>query len=137
MARASAVAAVLAIVGLLLPWAGSGTRARSTIELLAVAGALELIEPWQRVLLLGIWMAVVVSAAVGLCLITSGRMGAGASCLVPIGPVLAIALVVIARSSLTLEWGAVMATGWGVVASVGGLAVLGNVRTEEARRDAE
>lgn len=115
----TAVAAVAATFGLLLPWAASGTRSRSSIELLRSANALDVFSTVERWVLLGAWLAVVLAAALGLVAIAWHRIDLGALALAAIGPALVVAVVVVRRSPLSPEWGAYTSSGLGMVASIG------------------
>ena len=114
-----AVFAVAAAFGLLLPWAESGTRSRSSIELLRSAAALDLFSTIQQWLLVGAWFAVVVLVAVGLLAVAWQRIDLGALAFSVVGPALVVAVLVVRRSPLTADWGAYAASGLGVVASIG------------------
>lgn len=127
VAWASAVAAVTAVGALLLPWAGSGSRTRSTIELLGATSALDVFSSPQRWLLVAAWFGVVVSAAAGLWLVAHERLRPGAACFALLGPALVATSIVVRRSPFSLEWGAYVASVLGLVASIGGGAVLAGV----------
>ena len=120
--------AVLAAFGLLLPWARSGGRSRSSIELVSTAGALDVVTGWPFAALVIGWFSVVVAAAVALVLVAWGRPVAGASAAAVVGPGMIAALVAVSASPLPLAWGAWIASGFGVGASIGsGLLVLTRV----------
>lgn len=119
MAWIVAATAVAAAFGLLLPWAESGSRSRSSIELLRSAAALDLFSTVERWLLVVAWFAVVALAAAGLIAVAWHRIELGAVTFGVIGPALVIAVVVVCRSPLGVDWGAYASSGLGVVASIG------------------
>ncbi len=119
---------VVAALGLLLPWARTGDRSRSSIDLLSSASALDLLSSGQRTLLYVGWSLVVVGAAVGLVLVAWDRPAAGLVATAVVGPALIGAVVVVAWSPLAIAWGAWFASGLGATASIGsGLLVLTHV----------
>ncbi len=119
---------VVAALGLLLPWARTGVRSRSSIDLLSSASALDLLSSGQRTLLYVGWSLVVVGAAVGLVLVAWDRPAAGLVATAVVGPALIGAVVVVAWSPLAIAWGAWFASGLGATASIGsGLLVLTHV----------
>ena len=130
-AWAVAISAVMAAVGLLLPWAGSGTQSRSTIELLASASALDVLSGPQQILLIGAWLAIVVLAAAGLVAVAWHRVERAVPCFVALGPALVVTALVIRRSPLAVEWGAYVSSALGLVASVGSAALLAGGRGRE------
>ena len=114
-----AAVAVAAAFGLLLPWAESGTRSRSSLELLRSTAALDLFSTAERWLLVAAWFAVVAVAAAGLVAVAWHRVELGAVAFGVIGPALVVALLIVRRSPLGIDWGAYAASGLGVVASIG------------------
>ncbi|MEM9522189.1 MAG: hypothetical protein AAGA37_22975 [Actinomycetota bacterium] len=110
---------VAAAVGLLLPWARSGDRTRSSIELLSSANALGVIEGWPRVALFVGWFGVVAGAAVGLVFVAWDRPRLGAGATAVVGPALVLALVGLRLTPFGVAWGAWVASGLGVTASIG------------------
>lgn len=119
MAWTVVAVALAAAFGLLLPWAQSGTRSRSSIELLRSAGALDLFSTGERWLLVVAWFSVVAAAAAGLVAVSWHRVDLAATIIAIIGPVLVVAVLIVRRSPLTVEWGAYLSSGLGVVASIG------------------
>ena len=135
MAWIVAATAVAAAFGLLLPWAESGSRSRSSIELLRSAAALDLFSTVERWLLVLAWFAVVALAAAGLIAVAWHRIELGAVAFGVIGPALVIAVVVVRRSPLGVDWGAYASSGLGVVASIGsGMLLTRRSRTEGLER---
>ena len=135
MAWIVAATAVTAAFGLLLPWAESGSRSRSSIELLRSAAALDLFSTVERWLLVLAWFAVVALAAAGLIAVAWHRIELGAVAFGVIGPALVIAVVVVRRSPLGVDWGAYASSGLGVVASIGsGMLLTRRSRTEGLER---
>ncbi|MEO0493261.1 MAG: hypothetical protein AAF081_07585 [Actinomycetota bacterium] len=134
--RAWLVAAtgVAAALSLLLPWARSGGRTRSTIELLSSASAIDLLDGWTRAVLVGGWCLVVLGAAVGLLGVAWDRPTVARSGLVVLGPALALATLAVIWSPLAVEWGAWVGSGLGATASMGsGLLRMSGVAQREGR----
>ena len=110
---------VAAACGLLLPWVTTGGRSRSTVELMSSASALDLLDGWTRILVVGGWMLVVVGAALGLLGVAWERPGVARIGLLAVGPALVGAALLIAWSPLSIAWGAWVASGMGATASIG------------------
>ena len=127
-------AAVAAVFGLLLPWAASGTRSRSSIELLSSANALDVLSALERWALLGVWFGVVVAVAVGLVAVAWHRIDLGALAFAAVGPALVVAVVIVCRSPLSPEWGAYTSSGLGLVASIGSGMLLARRSVDEGSR---
>ena len=126
---------VVAALGLLLPWARTGDRTRSSIDLLSSTTALDLLESWQRLVLLTGWFVVVAVAALGLVLVAWDRPRAGLAATALVGPGLLAALLALGSSPLAIAWGAWLASGLGATASIGsGLVVLTHVSARKGSR---
>ncbi len=110
-------AGLAAAVGLLAPWARSGSVDRSSVDLLRSAGILDVISGWQRPATILAWYLVVLLAAAALVAAAWGRTRLSALVLFPVGPALLVALVIVVRSPLPVRWGAVMSTGFGLTAT--------------------
>lgn len=119
-----ALVAVAAAVSLLAPWARSGRADRSSIELLATAGALDVLSTPQRVLAITGWYLVVAGAAASLIAAAWDRRSAAAALALPAGPALLIAWVIVGRSPLGVRWGAPLGAALGVTATMAGVLVL-------------
>ena len=127
---------VVAAFSLLLPWARSGDRTRSTVELMASATALDLVTGWQRVAMFVGWLVVVIAAAAGLALVAWDRPRLGAMATAWVGPALALAVAAVVASPLGLAWGGWLGSGLGATASIGsGLVVLTHVSTRKEPRE--
>lgn len=125
---------VAAALGLLLPWATTGGRSRSTVGLVSSASALDLLDGWARVLVVAGWMLVVIGAAVGLLGVAWDRPGIARAGLLVVGPALVGAAVLVAWSPLSIAWGAWVASGMGATASIGsGLLRMTDVAQWEGR----
>ena len=123
-----------AALGLLLPWARSGGRTRSTLELLSSASALDLLSGWTRALVVGGWLLVVIGAAAGLVGVAWDRPAVARIGLVMVGPALVLAALAIVWSPLSIAWGAWVASGMGATASIGsGLLRMTDVAQWEGR----
>lgn len=126
---------VVAAGGLLLPWAHTGTRTRSSIDLLSSANALDLVTGWQRVAMFAGWLGVLAGAASGLVLVAWDRPRGGALATGVVGPALVLATAAIVVSPFTVAWGAWFASGVGATASIGsGLVVLARASAQEGSR---
>ncbi len=123
-------AGLLAAFALLAPWARSGDTDRSSIELLGSAGVLEVISGWQRPAAVLAWYLVVVLAAAALVAVAWQRPIVAAWALLPIGPAMLAAAVIVARSSLPVRWGAVAGVLAGLMATTGAILIL---MTHESR----
>ncbi|MEM9467090.1 MAG: hypothetical protein AAGA90_17085 [Actinomycetota bacterium] len=135
--REWAVAAigVGAALSLLLPWARTGTRTRSSLDLMSSANALDLVTGWQRIAVFAGWFGVVAGAAAGLVLVAWDRPLPGAVATASVGPAIALAVAAVAASPFALVWGAWLASGLGATASIGGgLVVLTHVSMREGSR---
>ena len=125
---------VAAALGLLLPWATTGGRSRSTVDLVSSASALDLLDGWVRILVVGGWMLVVVGAAAGLLGVAWERPGIARAGLLVVGPALVGAAVLVAWSPLSIAWGAWVSSGMGATASIGsGLLRMTDVAQWEGR----
>lgn len=110
---------VTAALGLLLPWARTGGRTRSTLDLVSSASALDLLTDTTRALVVGGWMLVVVGAAAGLLGVAWDRPGVARIGLSVVGPALVTASLLIAWSPLAVAWGAWVSSGFGAIATMG------------------
>ncbi len=124
MTSIGVAAAVAAVLGLFAPWARSGSTDRSSVDLLRSAGVLDVISGWQRPMAVVAWYLVILLTAAALVALAWGRVRASAVALLPLGPALTGALVIVARSPLPLRWGAVVTTGLGLTATVAASLVL-------------
>ena len=129
-----AAAGLAAALTLLAPWARSGTTDHSSIDLLDSAGALDVISGWQRPAALLAWYLVVVSAATALLAVAWGRTTVGALALLPMGPIMTVAAVIVGRSSLPLRWGALAGVIAGLTATTVALLIL--MRSDSRRKEA-
>ena len=118
---AASVAAALALVG---PWARSGTVDRSSIELLASAGALDVLSNRDHVIAVGSWYLVVLLAAGALLGAAWDRRRLTAVLVIPIGPAMAVAWWIVAAAPLTVRWGAPVGTMLGLTATGAGVLLL-------------
>lgn len=123
---ASAVgAAFLSAFTLILPWFEIAGRARSSIDLISSAGALELIDGAIRVLVVGLWLIVPILGAGALLLLASGRQRAAAvAALLVGGAVLAVLGVGLLVDGVALVWGAFLAGASAICAAVCAIMVL-------------
>ena len=110
--------AVASVLCLLAPWVRSGQVDRSTVELLSSASALDLWDGREEYLALGSWFLLPLLAA-------GGALGAGwqrpvfsAGCVLPIGPLMALAWLAVVWSPFEARWGAFSGTGLGLTATV-------------------
>ncbi len=115
---------MLAALTLLAPWAGSGDTDRSSIQLLRSAGVLEVISGWQRPAAVLAWYLVVVLAAAALVAVAWGRPIVAGWALLPIGPAMLVAAVIVTRSALPVRWGAIVGVSAGLIATAGAVLIL-------------
>ena len=112
-----AAAAAASVLCLLAPWVRSGQVDRSTIDLLASASALDLLDGRNEFAALAAWYSLPVLAAGAV--IAAGwhrrRLTAGFS--LPIGPLMLLALWAVAASPFTTRWGAWLGALLGLLAS--------------------
>ncbi len=111
------VAGVATACSLLLPWFHVGGPPRSTLEVIAAAGALDVIEGRTRALVVAAWTVVPVSVALALFAAAArrARLAGGlvaGSCSLVVGIACLLALT---RPGL-LAWGAVVAVSCAIVA---------------------
>jgi len=124
----AAVAAAAGAVGLLFaPWGRSGEVGRSSIQLLRSATVLDVLSDMERIALLLLWLAVIVAVAGALVASSWGRPRLVAGLLIPLGPALVFAALVVTRSPLRVQWGAGASATLGLTASaLGGLILIGS-----------
>ncbi len=123
------VAGLAAALSLVAPWARSGTRDQSSVDLLRSAGVLDVITGWQRSATVATWYGVVVLVAISLVALAWGRSTLSAAVLVPVGPAVFFAAVIVSRSPLPLRWGAVAGSLCGLTATASAILILMRVQT--------
>ena len=124
-----AAVGVVAVLCLLAPWARSGRVDRSTIELLSSASALARWDGNDERLALAAWFLLPVLAAAAAVGAGWGTPRFSAACVLPIGPLMAMAWLAVVRSPFDARWGALAGTVTGLTATV--LAALLLIRTRE------
>lgn len=118
---AASLAGAASLVG---PWARSGRVDRSSVELLATAGALDVLSGAERLAAVVAWYLVVVAAAFALVAAAWGRTTLAMWPAVLVGPALVGAWLIVARSPLTVRWAAPLGALMGLTASATGILVL-------------
>ncbi|MEZ5245916.1 MAG: hypothetical protein R2707_12530 [Acidimicrobiales bacterium] len=113
-----ALAGVASVLCLLAPWARSGRVDRSTIDLLSSASALALWDGGEEYLALASWYLLPLLAAGAIVAAAWGRSRFSARCVVPIGPLMALAWLAVVRSPFDARWGALLGTVLGLIATV-------------------
>ncbi|MEQ8842435.1 MAG: hypothetical protein RIB98_15740 [Acidimicrobiales bacterium] len=108
---------VLAVLCLLAPWVRSGSVDRSTIDLLSSASALELWDGRDEAIALGAWFLLPVLAAAAALAAAWGHRRFSAWCVVPIGPLMAMAWLAVVWSPFDARWGAWLGTMTGTAAT--------------------
>ncbi len=110
--------AVVATVSLVLPWLAIGSGpARSTIDLIGAAGALDVLSDGERLAVLAAWIAAPVTIAVALMAASVGHHRAAAALVLVVGAtIVTAAAFVFAQSALRLGWGGVMGAAAATVA---------------------
>ncbi len=124
------VAALVAALSLLAPWARSGQVDRSMFELISSARALDLLSGFEVVLVGAAVVGVTVSASAGLLAASWDRPRMAALSLVASGPILIVASVVVSRTPLRLAWGAIGGSTAGAIASICAMMLLFEATTE-------
>jgi len=104
------VGSVLAGAGtaasLLLPWFELSGRKRSSIDLIGSAATLDVIEGGFKALIVGAWLAIPVVVAITMLVAASGRHRLAARLLLPVGPLVALCvMVIIAKAPGSVAWG--------------------------------
>ena len=104
------VCAFVAAVSLVLPWlAIGGGPARSTIDLIGSAGALDLLRGGERVAVIAAWTAAPIAVAIALVAAPFGRRRLAAAVVAVVGLVLVVAAVLIVTNDFVrLGWGGVV-----------------------------
>lgn len=123
-------ASFLATCTLVLPWFDVAGRARSSIDLIASAGALDVIEGGTRVAVVALWLTLPMLSAIALFLFALGRYrGAASLALVVGGVVVAILALGFIVDEVGLAWGAWLGAVSGVIAAGCAIMVLASART--------
>jgi hypothetical protein len=110
--------ALLAVAGLLGPWVYSGSRGRSSIELIGSAGALDLIEGTTRFAVVIVWLLAPVLVAAAVLAAAAQRPRLSSSLVLPLGPIIGgvAAIVLIAVRDLA-GWGVWFSGAFAIIAS--------------------
>lgn len=112
-------ASCLGLVSLLAPWVRVGAAGKSTIELIATAGALDVLTGWVKVIVVVVWASAPVLGGIALLVFASGRNRMGAVLLLVVGLLLALpAALLVTTFRQGLAWGA-LAGGLCGVLSIG------------------
>jgi hypothetical protein len=119
------VPALAAVLSLLAPWFYSGARPRSSIDLLASAGALDLVEGPVRLGVVLVWLLVPLLVAAAILAAAARRFRLSAALVVPVG------IIAVPAASLLLVslgdaagWGAWASAGFGLLSTVLAIGVL-------------
>jgi len=120
------VSGLLAALSMVVPWARSGRVDRSMFQLISAASALDLLTGVEKLLVLAAAMAVTTSVAVALIAVAWSRFHLAAIALLVPGPIMLVAVVVVARTPLTLGWGAIAGSVAAVFGSLSAILVLLN-----------
>ncbi len=134
---AALTAAFLAVVSLVFPWFVIVGRARSSIDLISSAGALDVIEGGVKVLVLVGWLIAPALVSIAMLVAASGRFRLAAGLVMPIS----IGLVVVAIAGLFVDaiglaWGAIFGGGFAALAGVFAMMVLVTARNENSNDSA-
>lgn len=130
-----ASAAVASVVCLLAPWLRSGRVERSTVGLLSSASALEVWTGREEVLALAAWYSLPLLAAAAVVGAGWQRPTFSAACVLPIGPLMAMAWLAVVWSPFEARWGAAAGTLLGLMASLlGGLLLMSKTNPAEGNQ---
>lgn len=113
-----AATAVVTVACLLAPWVRSGQVDRSTVDLLSSASALDLWDGREEILALAAWYLLPLLAAGAAVGAGWGRRAFSAGCVLPIGPLMALAWLAVVLSPFEARWGAAVGTILGLTASL-------------------
>ena len=117
--------AVLSAVALVLPWVRTGSRSRSSIEMIASAGALDVIEGTTKAIVVLLWFCIPLLVAAALIAFAAGRLRLLAGLILPLGPILgAIVGLLRAVGGDIVEWGAWLSAVFAVGGSISAIMVL-------------
>lgn len=119
------VAAFLAVVSLVLPWFVIVGRARSSIDLISSASALDVIEGGVKTLVIAGWLISPLLVSISMLVAASGRHRLAAGLILPITLGIVAAFVVgIFVDAIGLAWGALFGTGFAIIAAIFAMMVL-------------
>ncbi len=119
------VPAIASVLSLLAPWVYLGSRGRSSIDLIASAGAIDLIEGPTRLAVVLAWLLAPLLAAGATIAAAANRPRLAAAVVAPLGPFLGVvaAVVVIGLGELA-GWGAWLCATLAVVTTVAAVVVM-------------
>lgn len=138
-ARNFLVAAIVAgfgcAVGLILPWFDLGGDARSSIDLIASLGALDVIEGGLKVAVVAAWLLTPVAVSAAMLLTAAGRYRAAAWCLLPLGAAMPLLVGIVAIVDLSvLAWGAYVTAAFALSTFALAIMVLVNLASSDSDR---
>lgn len=97
----------LATLSLALPWFTISGRSRSSVDLLSSASALDVIDGWVKVAVIGGWLLAPIIVSAAMLVAASGRHRRAAMMLVPVALVtLAVVVIGATNDRIQLAWGA-------------------------------
>lgn len=115
---------------LVLPWFRVAGRARSSIDLISSAGALDVIEGGTRLAVVGLWLVLPVLSAIALFMFALKQPNVAAILSFVVGAaVLLVIGLVLFIDEVGLAWGAWLAAASGATAAVCAIMVLTSART--------
>jgi hypothetical protein len=118
----------MVLVGSFLPWYRSGRRARSSYLLFDIVERLDLLPGALSRLALAGWLFVPLAAAGAVAAVLLGKLHAGAVVAVGVGLYTAVLAFVVSSSTGAWEAGTAVAACGGIVAMLGGFALLAALR---------
>lgn len=99
----------MATLSLAMPWFTIAGRSRSSVDLLSSASALDVIDGWVKIAVIGGWLLAPVIVAAAMLVAASGRHTSGAALLSPVAVVtLAVVVIGAVNDRLELAWGAMI-----------------------------
>jgi len=119
------------VTTLVLPWFVVAGRARSSIDLISSAGALDVIDGGVRILVIGLWLVVPVLAAIALILFAARRVRASMILTLTVSLAVLVVLVLgLIVDMVGLAWGAWVAAACSIIAM--GCAMMALVSTRSS-----
>lgn len=112
-------AGFLAVVSLVLPWFVVVGKARSSIDLLSSASALDVLEGGLKLVVFAGWLLAPILVSIAMFLAASGRHRGAAFLLLPIGLLILVVFVVgVVVDAIGIAWGAIFGAVFAALATI-------------------